>query len=65
MDYPGIDNVAGFLHSSANFHKAMGIPFKPYERVGVKDTKEFVEQIVKNNPEAIWIYQSMKDIFGF
>ncbi len=64
-DYPGVDNVVGFLHSSSKFHKTRGIPFKPYEAVGVEETRGFVEQITNNNPEAIWIYRSIKDTFGF
>ena len=33
-DYPGIDNVVGFLHSSSKFHKTMGIPLNLMKLLG-------------------------------
>ena len=50
--YPGIIKVAGFLDSAARVHYREFGAYRPFDRLGVNDIKDYIELIAKEDSMA-------------
>lgn len=62
MQHPGVAGVAGFLNATATLYYKMGWKYDPFDRVGVNNIADYIKLIQEENPEALRIYEKVRDI---
>lgn len=60
--HPGVADVAGFLNSAAKVHYLMKQGYEPFDRIGVKNIRDFLAQLQEGNPKAAETYTKVRDI---